>query len=62
MRFVGIDIASETHVVAIVDDEGKTVLKPTPFDEDAVGYKKVLELLGTASDCKVAMEATGHYW
>jgi transposase len=22
----------------------------------------VLELLGTASDCKVAMEATGHYW
>jgi hypothetical protein len=38
MRFVGIDIASETHVVAIVDDEGKTVLKPTPFDEDAVGY------------------------
>ena len=62
MRFVGIDIASETHVVAIVDDEGKTVLKPTPFDEDAVGYQKVLELLGTASDCKVAMEATGHYW
>ncbi|HZO37577.1 MAG TPA: IS110 family transposase [Methylomirabilota bacterium] len=62
MRFAGIDIASETHVVAAVDDEGKTVLKPTAFDEDAAGYQKLLELLGDASDCKVAMEATGHYW
>jgi transposase len=62
MRFAGIDIASETHVVAVLDDEGKTVLKPTSFDEDAVGYQKLLELLGNATDCKVAMEATGHYW
>jgi transposase len=62
MRFAGIDIASETHVVATIDDQGKTVLKPTPFDEDAAGYQKLLELLGDASDCKVAMEATGHYW
>ena len=62
MRFAGIDIASETHVVAVVDDEGAVVVKATPFGEDAAGYQKLLELLGTAADCKVAMEATGHYW
>ena len=62
MRFVGIDIASETHVVAIVDAEGTVVLKATEIVEDAVGYQRLLELLGDPSDCRVAMEATGHYW
>ena len=62
MRFAGIDIASESHVVAVVDVEGKVVLKATSFAEDATGYGKLLELLGSAADCKVAMEATGHYW
>lgn len=61
MRFAGIDIASETHVVAVVDGDGNVVVKATEFTEDAVGYAKLLELLGD-SDCKVAMEATGHYW
>jgi len=62
MRFAGIDIASETHVVAIVDVEGKILVKATEFAEDASGYAKLLELLGSSIDCKVAMEATGHYW
>lgn len=62
MRFAGIDIASETHVVAVVDSEGAVVVKATPFDEDAAGYRKLLALLGPAADCRVAMEATGHYW
>ena len=62
MRFAGIDIASETHVVAVVDVDGNVVVKATEFTEDAGGYAKLLELLGTAADCKVAMEATGHYW
>src|SRR6185436_21135711 len=62
MRFVGIDIASETHVVAVVDESGGVVVKATPFAEDDTGYCKLLELLGSAADCKVAMEATGHYW
>lgn len=62
MRFAGIDIASETHVVAVVDDEGKILVKATGFSEDAAGHAKLLELLGSPSDCKVAMEATGHYW
>jgi transposase len=62
MRFAGIDIASEVHVVAIVDVEGRTQLKATPFSEDAAGYEKVLGLLGTPNDVLIAMEATGHYW
>lgn len=62
MRFAGIDIASETHFVAVVSEDGTPVVKATPFGEDADGYKKLLEVLGTATDCQVAMEATGHYW
>ena len=62
MRFAGIDIASETHYIAIVDEEGTPVVKATPFSEDAGGYQTLLELLGATTDCKVAMEATGHYW
>ena len=46
MRFAGIDIASETHVLAVVDADGAIALKPTPFAEDAAGYQKALGLLG----------------
>ena len=62
MRFVGIDIASETHVVAVVDERGAVLVKATPFGEDAVGYGKLRGLLGSPVDTLVAMEATGHYW
>ena len=62
MRFAGIDIASETHVVAVVDADGEVVVKATPFAEDAAGYQKLLALLGTPGEVLVAMEATGHYW
>ncbi len=62
MRFAGIDIASEIHVLAIVNAEGAVALKATPFTENAAGYEKVLALLGTPNDMLIAMEATGHYW
>jgi transposase len=62
MRVIGIDIGSETHVVAVVDAEGRTVLKPTPIAEDGAGYARLLELLGDPADALVVMEATGHYW
>jgi transposase len=62
MRFAGIDIASETHVLAIVSAEGTVELKATPFGEDAAGYQKALGLLGTPGEVLIAMEATGHYW
>ena len=62
MRFAGIDIASERHVVAVVDADGGVVVKATTFTEDATGYRELLELLGSPAECMVAMEATGHYW
>ncbi len=62
MRFAGIDIASEKHVVAVVDAEGGVVVKATTFTEDQAGYRALLELLGPPAECVVAMEATGHYW
>lgn len=62
MRFAGIDIASETHVVAVVDVEGKVLVKATSFKEDAGGYQRLLEALGPPEGYLVAMEATGHYW
>jgi transposase len=62
MRFAGIDIASEIHVISIVDAEGTVERKATSFAEDAAGYEKVLTLLGTPGEVLIAMEATGHYW
>lgn len=62
MKFAGIDIASETHVVAAVDESGGLCVKATPFAEDAAGYAKLLGLLGPPGEVLVAMEATGHYW
>ena len=62
MRFVGIDIASEKHVVAVVDEAGGVLVKPMAFGEDAGGYARLFELIGPAAEVLVAMEATGHYW
>jgi len=62
MRFIGIDIGSEKHVVAIVDESGKTLQKPMPFSEDASGYERLKAMIGSADVSFVAMEATGHYW
>jgi transposase len=63
MRFVGIDIGSEKHVVGSVDESGAVVIKATTFAEDAGGYEALFELLGPATEyALVAMEATGHYW
>jgi transposase len=46
----------------VVDVEGQVVVKATAFAEDATGYQRLLELLGSPEGCLVAMEATGHYW
>ncbi len=58
MRFVGIDVAAERHVVAVVDETDRGLIKATPFSEDAEGYAKLLGLLGAPTDALVAMEAT----
>jgi Transposase len=55
MRYVGIDIASATHVVAAVNAEGEVVLKATSFEETYEGYAKLLAVLGAPEDTLVAM-------
>lgn len=62
MRFIGIDIGSEKHFFAVVDQDGKVLRKATPFLEDEAGYAKLRDAIGGGQDCLVAMEATGHYW
>jgi transposase len=63
MRFIGIDVAAESHVVAVVDEAERVVVKPTSFAEDGAGYARLFGLLGeAAAESLVAMEATGHYW
>ena len=63
MRYAGIDIASEKHFVAVVDEGSEVLHKATSFAEDSAGYDRLLEVLGPATEvATVAMEATGHYW
>ena len=62
MRFAGIDIASETHTVAVVGAAQEVVCSSTSFAEDAAGYQKLFERLGPPNELLIAMEATGHYW
>lgn len=62
MKYVGIDVGSEKHAFAIVDDQGSAVGKPRFFDEDAAGYEKLREVLPAPEEVLVGLEATGHYW
>jgi transposase len=62
MRYIGIDIGKEKHVVAVVDESGGVLVKATSFTEALEGYHKLFELIGKPDDTLVVMEATGHYW
>ena len=59
--FAGIDIASERHMLARLDDQGAPIGKPMTITEDRAGYDALLKALGEPS-VLIAMEATGHYW
>lgn len=59
--FAGIDIASERHVLARLDLEGKPIGRPIAITEDQAGYAKLIEALGPPP-VLIVMEATGHYW
>jgi transposase len=62
VRFVGIDIGSERHAAAVVNEDGAILLRPMSFGEDQAGYRLLRGLIGDPGDCLVAMEASGHYW
>jgi transposase len=59
--FAGIDVASETHTLARLDDAGVPIGTPIPITEDRAGYDALLAALGRPP-VLVAIEATGHYW
>jgi hypothetical protein len=46
MRFAGIDVGAERHIVAIVGEEGEVLCRSSPFAEDLSGYAHLFELLG----------------
>jgi len=65
LRFCGIDIAKQTHVACIIDQNGQYLLRPKSFRNDLAGYQQILDCLkqsGSAKSILVGMEATGHYW
>lgn len=62
MRYAGIDVASEKHAVAVVDEKSDVIQGPRFFGEDAQGHAELFALLGPPAEVFVAMEATGHYW
>jgi hypothetical protein len=39
MRFAGIDIGGERHAVAVVNGDGRLLIKSTLFEEEASGYQ-----------------------
>jgi len=59
--FAGIDIASERHVLARLDEAGVPIGKPITITEDRTGYDALLAALGPPP-VLIVMEATGHYW
>jgi hypothetical protein len=61
MRFAGIDVGADRHMVAIVGQEGEVLYRSSPLGEDASGYAHLFELLGPPEGRLLAVEATGHY-
>ena len=59
--FAGIDVASERHMLARLDAQGRPIGRPMPISEDRAGYDTLLKALGPPP-ILIAMEATGHYW
>lgn len=62
MRYAGIDIGSQFHKLAIIDEQGNRIGKVVTFDEDAEGYERLRNALPLAEEVQVGLEATGHYW
>lgn len=62
VRYFGIDVGAEKHVVGAVNEVSEVQLKPVAFAESSEGYAKLKEVLGGNQDTLVALEATGHYW
>ncbi|OZV24287.1 IS110 family transposase [Streptococcus sobrinus] len=62
MLYVGIEVAKYKHDVAVLNDQGKWVLKPLTFSNSRAGFETLLNTLSQLNqDYLVALEDTGHY-
>lgn len=66
MFIVGIDIAKRSHMVRVINLEGRTVCKPFSIRNSCAGCNALLERLRKLTNHKseflFAMESTSHYW
>lgn len=65
LRFCGIDVAKNKHVVCLIDRDGQQIIKPRTIANTSEGFNNLLnclKLTGKAKSVLVGMEATGHYW
>ncbi len=53
MYFVGIDIAKRFHEVAIIDEQGKVVVKRIKFQNSHSGYCKLMDAVRTCLKTKM---------
>lgn len=61
---VGIDVSKGRHVAAVVDEHDQILVKDLEFQDDAIGYERLLKALAglpSPSSTHVCLEATGNY-
>lgn len=62
MLYVGMDITKHKHDLAVLNDQGKIVLKPLSFSNNRVGFELLTNILSQLNqDYLIALEDTGHY-
>lgn len=66
MYYLGIEVASKSHTIRLIDDAGTTLLKPFTIDNTYDGFVHMLariEQLSIPQDSILAgLEATGNFW
>lgn len=66
MYYLGIDIGKRKHVAAMLNDEGRAVMKGFTFDNSIEGgnalLEKITQHVADLDSLVIGMEATGHYW
>jgi len=62
MFYVGIDIAKQSHVAAILSSDGEVVTEPFSFTNDSAGFNHLLSKLSPCGgSILIGLESTSHY-
>lgn len=64
MYYLGIDIGKKFHEACLVNQVGEIIVTPFRFSNSRSGFNLLREKISAfpAKDCRVGLEATGHYW